>query len=73
MRHLITRHLQTNLAAPPLLFPRLFAWDTNVTLRVIDEMVQEGALQQVRVLKAPGLTSRAKPTPEGDVWVTIGE
>jgi hypothetical protein len=73
MRHLITRHLQTNLAAPPLLFPRLFAWDTNVTLRTIGEMLQDGTLQQVRVLKAPGLTSRARSAPEGEVWVTMGE
>ncbi len=56
-----------------LLFPRLFAWDTNVTLRVIDEMVQDGTLHQIRVLKAPGLTSRAKPAPEGEVWVTMDD
>ncbi|MDQ5826459.1 MAG: winged helix DNA-binding domain-containing protein [Chloroflexota bacterium] len=73
MRHLIGRYLQSNLAAPPLLFPRLFAWDTNVTLRVIDEMVQDGTLDQIRVLKAPGLTSRAKPAPEGEVWVTMDD
>lgn len=71
LRHLITRHLQANLAAHPRLFPRLFGWDSAITLRVIDEMLQDGALQPVRVLNAPGLTARAKVNPEGEAWVTL--
>lgn len=71
MRHLVNRYLQASIAAPAHLFSRLFGWDSGVTLRVLDEMVQEGALHQVRVLGAPGLTPRARPSPEGEVWLTL--
>lgn len=70
MRHVITRYLQSNLAAPALLFPRLFGWDAGVTLRIVDEMLQDNTLQAVRVLNAPGLTARSRRSPEGEMWVT---
>ena len=70
MQHIIKRYLQSSLAAPPALFPRLFGWDAGITNRVVDEMVADGALQAVRVAGGPGLTTRAKPSPEGEVWVT---
>jgi hypothetical protein len=69
MRHLITRYLQSSVAAPPHLFPRLFAWDPGLTQRVIEEMVEDGTLRAVRVVGGPGLTTRAKPPAEGEMWV----
>jgi hypothetical protein len=73
MRHLIARYLQSSIVAPPALFPRLFAWDPGITERTIGEMLQDGTLQSVRVLNAPGLTARAKPSPEGAVWLVLNE
>lgn len=70
MRHIINRYLQTSIAAPPRLFPRLFGWDDSVTNRVIDEMLQDGSLKAIRVVGAPGLTAKSKPPPEGEVWLT---
>jgi len=64
MRHIITRYLQSSIAAPPALFPRLFGWDAGVTERVIKEMLAEGALQSVQVPGAPGLTARARPSDQ---------
>ncbi len=69
MRHLITRYLQTSVAAPAALFPRLFGWDTGVTDRMINEMLADGTLYRVRVVGGPGITPRQKPSPEGDIWV----
>jgi hypothetical protein len=69
MRHLITRYLDTSVAAPVALFPRLFGWDAGVTERVVGEMLGEGALRQIRVFGGPGLTPRQKPRAEGEVWV----
>jgi len=69
MRHLVTRYLHSSIAAPPHLFPRLFAWDPGLTQRVIEEMVEDGTLRAVRVVGGPGLTARAKPSPEGEMWV----
>lgn len=70
-RQLITRYLQTSLAAPSYLFPRLFGWDPGFTERLIEEMLQDGSLSAVRVVGGPGLTPRAKPSPAGEVWVTL--
>jgi hypothetical protein len=70
MRHLILRYLNTSIAAPPALFPRLLGWDLGVTNRVIEEMTAEGTLTAIRVPGGPGITPRAKPPKEGDVWVT---
>lgn len=70
MRHIITRHLHSAIAAPIALFPRLFGWDMGVTNRVVDEMLADGALHAIRVVGGPGLTARAKPPAEGEVWVT---
>jgi hypothetical protein len=69
MRHIVTRYLQSSIAAPPALFPRLLGWDAGVTDRVIGEMLAEGALQAVQVVGGPGLTARAKTAPEGEAWV----
>lgn len=69
MRHLITRYLETSVAAPVALFPRLFGWDAGVTERVINEMLADGTLYRVRVVGGPGITPRQKPSPEGDIWV----
>jgi hypothetical protein len=69
MRHIITRYLQTSIAAPPALFPRLFGWDASVTNRVIEEMLTDGSLQALRVVGGPGLTTKAKTAREGEVWV----
>ena len=69
MRHLITRYLETSVAAPAALFPRLFGWDAGVTERVINEMLADGTLYRVRVVGGPGITPRQKPSPEGDIWV----
>jgi hypothetical protein len=69
MRHVITRYLQTSVAAPPAIFPRLFGWDPGITNRTIDEMLADGTLQAARVVAGPGLTAKAKTPPEGDIWV----
>jgi hypothetical protein len=69
MRHLITRYLETSVAAPVALFPRLFGWDAGVTERVVGEMLTDGSLHRLRVVGGPGITPRQKPSPEGDVWV----
>lgn len=69
-KHLVTLYLRTSIAAPANLFPRLFGWDPGVTERILEEMVQEGTLARVRVMGAPGLTARSKPSPEGDTWLT---
>jgi hypothetical protein len=71
MRHLITRYLQTAIAAPMQIFPRLFSWDPGVTERIVEEMLQDGALNAIRVVGGPGLTPRSKPSPAGDVWLTL--
>ena len=72
MRHLITRYLQSSIAASPHLFPRLFGWDANVTARTIEEMLEDKTLRAVRVIGGPGLTPKAKPPAEGEMWVTQG-
>ncbi|MEO8286897.1 MAG: crosslink repair DNA glycosylase YcaQ family protein [Chloroflexota bacterium] len=72
MRHIITRYLQTSIAAPPALFPRLFGWEPGVTDRVLDEMQADGAIEAIKVVGGPGLTARAKTSPEGDLWVKRG-
>ena len=72
MRHLITRYLQTSVAAPATIFPRLLGWDAGVTQRVVEEMVEDGSLHEVLVVGGPGLTPRAKPSPSGDVWLRLG-
>ncbi len=69
MRHLVTRHLQSSVAAPLNLFPRLFGWEPGVTERVIGEMVEDETLGTVRVLGGPGLTPRSKRDPEGEIWL----
>lgn len=69
-RHLIGRYLSASIAAPVHIFSRLFGWDAGVTARIADEMVEDGTLRAIRVLGGPGLTPRAKPMPEGEVWVT---
>jgi hypothetical protein len=69
MRHIVSRYLQTSIAAPPAIFPRLFGWDLGVTIRVIDEMLADGTLQSIRVVGGPGLTAKAKTSPEGEMWV----
>ncbi|MEP6775033.1 MAG: crosslink repair DNA glycosylase YcaQ family protein [Chloroflexota bacterium] len=69
MRHLITRYLETSVAAPVALFPRLFGWEAGVTERVTNEMLTDGTLYRVRVVGGPGITPRQKPSPEGDIWV----
>jgi hypothetical protein len=73
MQHLVTRYLQTSVAAPAYTIARLFGWDAGVALRVTDEMVQQGALRLIRVMGGPGLTPRSKPSPEGEVWLTLPE
>jgi Winged helix DNA-binding domain len=70
MRHLISRYLETSVAAPVALFPRLFGWEASVTERIAGEMVTDGALRQVRVVGGPGLTPRQKPPASGEVWIT---
>jgi hypothetical protein len=72
MRYLISRYLQTAIAAPIQVFPRLLNWDPGVTERVVDEMLDDGALHAIRVVGGPGLTPRSKPSPTGDVWLTLG-
>lgn len=69
MRHIMGRYLQTGIAAPPAIFPRLFGWDSGVTERVIEEMLSDGSVEAVRVVGGPGLTARAKSAPEGELWV----
>lgn len=69
IRHLVTRYLASSIAAPPALFPRLFGWNTDVTGRVIEEMVGDGSVQAVTVVGGPGLTAKAKIAPEGEMWV----
>lgn len=69
MRHLINRYLDTSIAAPPRIFSRLFGWDAGVTDRILDEMLQDGSLKAIRVVGGPGLTPKAKPSPEGEVWI----
>jgi hypothetical protein len=69
MRHIIGRYLRTSVAAPVALFPRLFGWDPGITARVVEEMLADGTLRQVRVLEGPGLTARAKPPKEGEIWI----
>jgi hypothetical protein len=69
MRHIITRYLQTSVAAPPALFPRLFGWDPSVTNRIIEEMLADSTLHAVTIVAGPGLTAKAKPSPQGDVWI----
>lgn len=69
MRHIITRYLHTAIAAPPAIFPRLFGWDPGVTNRTLEEMLSDGTLQSIRVAGGPGLTAKAKPSPEGEMWV----
>ena len=58
------------LAAPVALFPRLFGWDPGITERIVSEMLADGSLEAVRVMGGPGLTARAKPPAEGEIWVT---
>lgn len=70
MRHLISRYLHTSIAAPSSIFPRLLGWDPGLTERSLEEMLEDGTLSPIRVVGAPGLTPRSKPSPEGDVWVT---
>jgi hypothetical protein len=72
-RHLVMRYLQSSIAASPNLFPRLFGWDPGVTSRIIEEMIEDGSLRAVRVVGGPGLTARAKPSPEGEMWVMLPE
>ena len=69
MRHLVLRYLKSARTSPPSAFSRLFGWDSAVTERVIGEMLQDGTLRAVRVMGAPGATARAKPLPEGEVWI----
>ncbi len=69
MRHLIGRYLETSVAAPVALFPRLFGWDAGVTERVAAEMVADGTVEQVRMLGGPGLTARQKVSPDGEIWI----
>jgi hypothetical protein len=69
MRHLIGRYLQSSIAAPARVFSRFFGWDAGVTGRIIDEMLQDGTLQAIRVLGARGPTAKSKPVEEGEVWV----
>ncbi len=71
MRHLVLRYLKSARAAPPSAFSRLFGWDAAVTERLIGEMLQDGTLRAVRVMDAPGTTAKAKPLPEGEVWVEV--
>lgn len=73
MRHLITRYLQSNLAASPAIFPRLFGWEPSVVGRVVEEMLGDGTLHHARVLNAPGLTPRLKRSPEGELWLAGAE
>ncbi|HYP41101.1 MAG TPA: crosslink repair DNA glycosylase YcaQ family protein [Chloroflexia bacterium] len=73
MRYLIERYLHTSVGAPSHIFPRLFGWDPGVTERVAEEMLQEGTLLAIRVLGGPGLTPRSKPSPAGEVWLTLPE
>ncbi len=70
MRHLIGTYLRTSVAAPVPLFPRLFGWDPGVTERIVSEMLSDGSLEAIRVVGGPGLTARAKPPAEGEIWVT---
>lgn len=73
MRQVITTYLRTSAAAPVALFSRLFGWDPGVTDRVAREMLSDGSLRAVRVVGGPGLTARAKPPAEGEIWVMLGE
>ena len=71
MRHLIARYLRTSAASPVGAFTRLFGWDAGVVERIVEEMVADGSLRRVRVMGAPGLTAKAKPSPSGEVWVSL--
>jgi hypothetical protein len=71
MRHLIGRYLRTSVAAPVATFTRLFGWDAGVTGRMVEEMLADGSLRSLRVVGAPGLTAKAKPLPEGEIWLTL--
>jgi hypothetical protein len=71
MRHLITRYLETSVAAPVALFPRLFGWDAGLTERVVGEMLADGSLYRLRVVGGPGITPRQKPSPEGELWIRL--
>lgn len=71
MRHLVTRYLETSIAAPVALFPRLFGWDASLTERIITEMLTDGILYRLKVVGGPGITPRQKTSPEGDIWVGI--
>lgn len=70
-RHLVSRYLQSSIAAPANIFPRLFGWDVALTSRLIEEMIQESTLTAIKVIGGPSLTPRSKPAPEGDLWVTM--
>lgn len=72
MRHLIRRYLEVSVAGQIALFPRLFGWDPGVTERVVNEMLADGSLEQIRVIGGPGLTAKQKINPEGEVWITPG-
>lgn len=69
MKYLIGRYLETSVAAPVGLFPRLFGWDLGITERIVGELVAEGTVEQVRLVGGPGLTARQKVDPEGEVWI----
>lgn len=73
MRHLIHRHLQTSVAAPVALFPRLFGWEASVTERIASEMMADGTLRGITVVGGPGITPRQKPSPEGETWLLRGD
>ncbi len=70
MRHLVSRYLETSIAAPKYQFTKLFGWEASLVDRVLKEMVEDETLQEIRVLGSPGPTARSKPGPEGEVWVT---
>ena len=70
MRHLISRYLETSIAAPTYVFTKLFGWEASIAQRVLRDMVEDETLSEVRVVDGPGPTARSKPSPEGEVWVT---
>jgi len=70
MRHLITRYLETSIAAPTYIFTKLFGWEASLVERVLKEMVEDETVREIRLLDGPGPTSRAKPNPDGAIWVT---
>ena len=70
MRHLVTRYLETSVAAPAALFPRLFGWNAGVTERVVGEMLADGRPAQVKGSGRSRDYAAAKARqPEGDIWV----